>query len=187
MSMHLGKWDGLTEMTHALETTRLHLRRPTQADARVLCQLWRDEQVQQFMGGVRSQQDAEAQMASILQEWQDYKAGLWAVCEQGRDRPIGLCGFGIFEAEVEIIYKLFPTFWGRGYATEATTACLAYGFQILQLDCVIGITQEANCASRRVLEKVGMHYMRKLWRWESLQCVYEVTRAAWLAAEQSHL
>ena len=177
----MGKWDSLTQMAQTIETPRLLLRRPEQTDATVLSSLWCDEQVQQFMGGVLSQQDANARAADILQSWKDYKAGLWAVCERENNRPIGLCGLGIFEAEIEIIYKFFPIYWGRGYATEAVNASLAYGFQILQIDRIIGVTQEANYVSRHILEKVGMHHIHDLWKWDAPQRVYVLTRVEWLA------
>ncbi len=159
-----------------LETTRLLLRRPTVEDVAVLSGLWRDEQVQQFMGGVLSQQEADARVIDILKRWEDTGAGLWSVCEQGKDEPSGICGLGMFEEEMQIIYKLFPDIWGRGYATEAATAALAYGFQAWQLERIVGITQEANRASQHVLEKLGMHHVCSFWMWEAPQRYYELTR-----------
>lgn len=183
----MSKWDGLTQMAHVIETPRLLLRRPEQADVVALSGLWRDERVQQFMGGVLLPQDADARVADILQSWKDHKAGLWVVCEHEKKRPIGLCGLSIFEAEIEIIYKFFPDYWGRGYTTEAATASLAYGFQILQIDRIIGITQEANYASQHILEKLGMHHIHSLLKWDAPQRVYELTRVEWLAVGQDHL
>lgn len=177
----MSQWDSLAEMAQVVETTRLLLRRPVPTDARILSDLWRDERVQQYMGGVLSQHDADTHVANVLQSWKDYKAGLWAVYKRENNRLIGLCGLSIFEAEIEIIYKLFPDYWGHGYATEAATTTLAYGFQILKLDRIIGVTQEANHASQHVLEKIGMHYMRNLSKWNALQYVYELTRSEWLA------
>lgn len=181
----MSRWDGLAEMAQTIETTRLLLRRPKQADADILSGLWRDARVQQFMGGVLSQQDADTRVADILRSWRDYRAGLWTVCERRSKNIIGLCGLNVFEAEIEIIYKFFPAYWGHGYATEAATACLDYGFQILKLDRVIGVTQEANDASRRILEKVGMHSIRNISRWGASQYVYELTRSEWLGLQDS--
>ncbi len=180
----MSKWDGLAEMAQAIETSRLLLRRPEQADAEILSNLWRDERVQQFMGGVLSQQDADARVADILQSWKDHKAGLWAVYEREDNTLVGLCGLSIFEVEIEIIYKFFSTYWGCGYATEAVAASLAYGFQILQIDRIIGVTQEANSASQHILEKVGMHHIHSLWKWDAPQRIYELTRAEWLAQQE---
>lgn len=163
-----------------VETARLLLRRPIIKDAEVLSGLWRDEQVQHFMGGVLSQEGAEARVMDILMRWEDTGAGLWVVCEQGQNQQvIGICGLGMFESELEVIYKLFPDVWGRGYATEAATAALVYGFQVLQLPRIVGITQEANCASQHVLEKLGMRHVRNFWMWDAPQRFYELTREEW--------
>jgi [ribosomal protein S5]-alanine N-acetyltransferase len=163
-----------------IETSRLFLRRPMQRDVGTLSHFWRNEQVQQFMGGILSQQDAETRMLGILRQWEESNAGLWTVYERERGDLIGLCGFGMFESETEIIYKFFPAFWGLGYAMEAAVACLVYGFQTLQLDCIIGVTQEANQRSQRVLEKLGMHHVRTLWKWEAVQRIYKLDRTVWL-------
>ena len=139
------------------------------------------------LGGVLSQQDAEARMIGIVHQCEESEAGLWAVFEREQGDLIGLCGLGMFESETEVIYKFFPAFWGRGYATEAAVASLAYGFQTLQLDRIIGVTQEANQGSQRVLEKLGMHHVRTLWKWEAVQRVYELDRTAWLTQVTSYM
>ena len=58
--------------------------------------------------------------------------------------------------EVDLGYRFLPQYWGEGLATEASVACLAYGFGELGLKCIIGLTLPENRASMRVLEKVGM-------------------------------
>lgn len=61
-----------------------------------------------------------------------------------------------FVPAVEIGWRLLPEFWGRGYATEAARACLAFGFATLGLPEVVAFTTPANRRSRRVMERVGM-------------------------------
>jgi [ribosomal protein S5]-alanine N-acetyltransferase len=177
--------DRQSDMVEPIETSRLLLRRPTQKDIRILSDLWCNEQVQQFMGGILSQEDAEARMIGILSQWEESKVELWTVCEREENNLVGLCGFGMFESETELIYKLFPAFWGRGYATEAATACIAYGFQTLELDHIIGVTQEGNQRSQHILEKLGMRHRRTLWKWEAVQRVYELDRTVWLTEQRS--
>jgi ribosomal-protein-alanine N-acetyltransferase len=62
--------------------------------------------------------------------------------------------------EVEIGYGFQPAYWGRGLATEIAAACVRYGFDMLDLPSVVGVTVPHNTRSRRVLEKVGMAYER---------------------------
>ena len=56
----------------------------------------------------------------------------------------------------EIWYKLLPEYWGRGMATEAVKAMLAFGFGQLQLHRIECGWSIHNIASCKVMEKVGM-------------------------------
>lgn len=46
--------------------------------------------------------------------------------------------------------------WGRGYASEALTAILDFGFERLGLDRIWGAAMPENAASIRVMEKCGL-------------------------------
>ncbi len=88
--------------------------------------------------------------------------GLWAVEVVGGAPFIGFVGLSAarFEAPftpaVEVGWRLTPTAWGRGYATEAARAAVAYGFEELALDEIVSFTTVANTPSRRVMERLGM-------------------------------
>ena len=60
--------------------------------------------------------------------------------------------------EIEIGYWLARDAWGRGYATEASRAVLAWAMSAEgpALERVVGVTLPENNASKRVLEKIGM-------------------------------
>ena len=52
--------------------------------------------------------------------------------------------------------------WGRGCATEAATAVLAYGVGTLELRGIVAVAYEANVGSVRVIEKLGFEYVETL-------------------------
>jgi RimJ/RimL family protein N-acetyltransferase len=52
--------------------------------------------------------------------------------------------------------ELDPEYWGQGYATEATRAMMAFGFEQLGLHRLHADTIAGNSAARRTLEKLGM-------------------------------
>lgn len=56
----------------------------------------------------------------------------------------------------ELGYWIGLPYWGRGYATEAARACLAFGFEHFALHKVVANHVRANPASGRVMEKLGM-------------------------------
>ena len=57
---------------------------------------------------------------------------------------------------VEIGWRLASAYWGKGYATEAARAVLAYAFTILKLDEVVSFTVPENVRSQSVMCKIGM-------------------------------
>jgi RimJ/RimL family protein N-acetyltransferase len=47
--------------------------------------------------------------------------------------------------------------WGHGYASEAATGALRFGFETLKLHKIFATCDVENKGSARVLEKIGMH------------------------------
>ena len=77
---------------------------------------------------------------------------------------IGTCGMEPFDLEgqpeVELGYRLCLNFWGRGYAKEAATAMLSYGFVDLKLAPIMAFVLPQNKASIRILDQLGFRYLR---------------------------
>ena len=96
-----------------------------------------------------------------LKHWEEHRLGWWAVEPRLEARLIGWSGLQYLPetGEVEVAYLLSRTWWGRGLATEAATACLQYGFEEFGLDRIVGLTHPDNVASQRVLEKVGLAFV----------------------------
>ena len=60
--------------------------------------------------------------------------------------------------EIDLGYRFLPEYWGKGIATEASHAILAYGFEELKLSRIIAIALKEHSASIKVMEKVGMEF-----------------------------
>jgi RimJ/RimL family protein N-acetyltransferase len=58
----------------------------------------------------------------------------------------------------ELGYWIGVPYWGKGYATEAATAMVRYGFKTLQLHRILASHFANNVASARVLRKIGMRH-----------------------------
>jgi len=81
--------------------------------------------------------------------------GLWILTDAAGFA--GTCGLRATDAgDVEVLYSIEPARWGRGLATDAARAVLDQAFGTLGLPRVLGGVDDANHASRRVLEKLGM-------------------------------
>lgn len=78
---------------------------------------------------------------------------------------IGNCGIRMSApgaCEADIGYELAPAHWGRGYASEAARALLAFGFGELRVHRIWAQCVAENRASARVLEKIGMRQEGRL-------------------------
>ena len=66
----------------------------------------------------------------------------------------------------EVGYVLLPSQWGHGYANEAVTALLDWGFETLALNRVEADIDPRNAASARALERLGFTregHLRERW------------------------
>jgi RimJ/RimL family protein N-acetyltransferase len=63
-------------------------------------------------------------------------------------------------AEFELGYRLQPAHWGRGLATEGTQRLIEWAFADLGAERVWAQTMTLNVASRRVMERCGLRFVR---------------------------
>jgi len=94
---------------------------------------------------------------ATLRHWEEHGYGLWAV-EAAAGNLMGRAGIQIIPetGETEVDFLLGPSWWGKGFATEAARYALRFGFEEKGLDRIVGIVHPDNLASRKVLEKIGM-------------------------------
>lgn len=142
------------------ESSRLKLRHYTRDDLDDLDRLNSDAEVMRHLGGPASRADTEAMLEQRILAYYDQHPGLgvWATIERGSGACIGfhLLNHIRGESYIQVGYRLFPQYWGQGYATEMTIALLRYGFTTLSLPRITAITDLGNHGSQRVLLKAGL-------------------------------
>jgi len=149
---------------HILKTERLLLRELNTGDAVSFYELNLNANVIKYTGDAAFE-NVEA-TALFLQNYKDYQEngyGRWAVIDQSNGAFLGWCGLKYSKEthETDIGFRFFEHCWNKGYATESARACLDYGFKELGLKTIIGRAMEANIASIRVLEKLGLSYEKE--------------------------
>ncbi|MDY6902583.1 MAG: GNAT family N-acetyltransferase [Cyanobacteriota bacterium] len=79
------------------------------------------------------------------------------IAQQKNDLFIGSCGFSTPDKQqnCECFYALLPEYWGQGFATEAMTQLLDYGFHQLGIKGVIAHVNRDNLASIQVAGEIG--------------------------------
>jgi [ribosomal protein S5]-alanine N-acetyltransferase len=150
----------IAAMPLPLRTERLELRPFTDDDVPAMHRIYADREVMRYVatGAVSDSTRTRA----ILREYARRVAldgrGFLAVVDRASGEVIGDAGLEQRDApvhEVELGYTLARAWWGRGLATEAAAACVAYAFGELGMDELIAMVEPPNAASAHVLEKLG--------------------------------
>ncbi|GAA4681877.1 GNAT family N-acetyltransferase [Streptomyces youssoufiensis] len=178
-----------------VRTERLTLRRFTAADVENLVALDSDPRVMRFLTGEptpRAVIENEV-LPKILLDYRLGPAGRWAAVERATGSFLGWLSLQPpadgSVTDVELGYRLKASAWGRGLATEGARALIDKGFAELGVQRVWAETMAVNTASRRVMEKAGLRYVRTfhvhfddpLPGTEHGEVEYELRRVDWAA------
>lgn len=145
-----------------IRTERLLLRRWRPEDLAPFAAINADPLVVEFLPGPLAGRDSDALAARIEKHFVEHGFGFWAVEVLGGPAFIGLVGIAnvSFEAPftpaIEVGWRLASDQWGHGYASEAASAALGFGFDRLGIDEIVAFTAERNLRSRAVMERIGM-------------------------------
>ena len=102
-------------------------------------------------------------------------------------RLLGLTGYlpSRDGRRAEIGYWIGRPYWGNGYATEAASALIAFGFTSAGFEALTCCHFSDNPASRRVIEKLGFKATGNCSCWSEARRIqspaeqYELTRRDW--------
>jgi RimJ/RimL family protein N-acetyltransferase len=146
-----------------IETARLRLRPHRPADLDAMAALWSDPAVTRHIAPAPF--DREAVWARLLRyagHWSLMGYGFLAVEERASGRYAGEVGVAEFERGIEprldapeAGWVMAPWCHGRGYATEALAAILAWTDQARGFPSILCIIAPANAASIAVARKAG--------------------------------
>ncbi|OEH93056.1 GNAT family N-acetyltransferase [Bacillus solimangrovi] len=143
-----------------LESERLVMRELVEDDAQGILNCFSNEDVLRFYGQ-NPLTDVE-QVKKIIKNFAanyKQKQGIkWGIERKGTEGIIGTIGFHDWSSEhrrAEIAYALLPEHWGKGYATEAVSEVISYGFRELNLTRIGAVVFTENHASNKLLTKLG--------------------------------
>jgi len=145
-----------------LHTPRLILRNWHTEDLAVFAKLNDDEQVMRFFPTRLNPKQSDALAARIQTHIEQFGFGQWIVELREQPGMLGILGLqqvmfdSAFTPAVEIGWRLLPTYWHRGLATEAAQAALHFAFEQLELPQVLAFTVPANLPSQALMERLGM-------------------------------
>ena len=154
-----------------LDATRLRLRAVVEADVPDLLAVFGDAEVCRYwsrpaLADAAQAADLQREIAALFAERTLFQ---WAIADRATDRLIGTCTLAELSAEhrrAAVGYALRRDAWGRGHATDALRALLAFAFDALRLHRLEADVDPRNAASIRVLERLGFRYegcLRERW------------------------
>jgi RimJ/RimL family protein N-acetyltransferase len=147
-----------------LETERLRLRGHRIEDFTPSATMWADSKVTQYIGGrPLTEEEAWTRFLRYAGHWSVMNFGYWVVEEKAGGNFLGEVGFADYKRDIapslkgvpEIGWVLAAHAHGKGFATEAVRAAVAWGdqhFPSVRMACIIA---PENLLSVRIAEKCG--------------------------------
>lgn len=136
------------------------LRESEPADRTLVIDLYASADVHAYLGGPRPRDELEREVPPVPGQRPGYfvvdldgaPVGTVGLTRRDPGRPGRLPGG---PAQLELSYLFRPEAWGRGYATEACSAVLAWAADVLPEEPVVLCTQSANESSMRLAARLG--------------------------------
>jgi len=146
----------------AFETERLIVRALTEQDQDNFFLLNGSEEVMRYIRPVKTKEESDEHFKQILEMGDPTpQNGRWAVEDKATGRFIGSFAIIPIPSEPEktqLGYSFIPEYWGRGLATELAQAGLKYFLDNTSVPEIYAVSETANIASRKVLQKTGFRF-----------------------------
>lgn len=171
------------------ETERLIIRHYKEEDLPAFIEMNADEKVMEHFPNSLSEEESRAMFERLNTRLDETGKSFWAVELKENNDYIGFIGLSEpnFEANfmpcTEIGWRLRSKYWGKGYATEGSKACLQVGWDQFGLGEIVSFAVTGNLPSIHVMRKLGMIYDKnfihpQLQQWPEIEeCVlYRVSK-----------
>jgi len=148
-----------------IKTERLVLSHTELSDAAFLLDLYNTPKWIKYIGDrdVKTVDDARRYISDHLLPQID-KLGYGNYIIRHDAKPVGVCG--LYDRKglegVDLGFALHPNYEGQGFATEAARALMKLAWDHLSLASLSAITLEVNMPSRKVLQKLGFTFIKKV-------------------------
>ncbi|MBM3430929.1 MAG: GNAT family N-acetyltransferase [Bacteroidetes bacterium] len=174
-------------MTIIVETDRLILRELEHSDTHDLYEMDADPDVHLFIENnpVKSIDEITKVIKMLKKQYMENGIARWAVIDKSSNECIGWSGLKYVNQPInnhtnfyELGYRFKKKHWGKGFATESSTAILDYGFSNLNIANIFALTDPKNIRSKKVLHKLGFAHQETF--------DYEGTPTDWYELKKSN-
>ena len=112
----------------------------------------------------KSKHESQESIDKVLSKYKEHTFYCWGIALLEDDSIIGRIDLLRFDKQTNscsFAYMLGKEFWNCGFGTEALKAVFSFAFEKLQLTYIVADHMSENVASGKVMQKAGMHYVRK--------------------------
>lgn len=152
-------------MVIVAETQRLYLKVYEEGDIDDMKTFWGDQEVMEHCLGAIPHEHLFKVQEAYASCHEVNGLSVYAVVEKESGRVVGAAGFNVKDIQepVELLYHFAKNVWGKGYATEAATACVEYAKQHPKVKKIYASAAPQNAGSLKILEKIGFDYLGVKW------------------------
>ena len=156
----------MTTPNYLFRSARLGFRNWLDTDLEIMDAINTDPLVMEFFPGIKTREETSNFIVRMQQELAAKGFCYFAVDKLDDGKFIGFIGLSEqtfmsdFTPCIDIGWRLHSLEWGQGFATEGAKACLAYGFETLQLPSICSIAPAINTKSENVMKKIGMEKVK---------------------------
>ena len=155
--------DGDSAPMDRIETDRLIMRRLSEGDVTLYCDLYGDPHAMHFVGPPLSRERAERSFRIVLesQDRRPIRRLFLAIVEKASQQAIGIGGYPDLDAgrrRVEAGMILKPESIGRGFGKEGLGALVTHAFAVFPVDVVWIQHAAENPIARRVPISLGFSH-----------------------------
>ena len=146
-----------------LETDRLFIRRFQKTDFRNFLNLHQSPIIMKYFdGGAKTMAQAKKRFSEVIEHQNRYGFSYYNIFLKSTGEYIGQAGlYYNYDMSINLCYAFLEQYHKKGYAVEAITEILRYGFNKLNFSTITAMSAPENYGSRHLLEKVGAKFERE--------------------------
>ena len=145
-----------------IETDRLLIRTWMPGDATKVEKMFADPEVMRYIGagGPWLPERTRELIGVMIERYERSGIGVWPVVLKEGSVLVGECGLQPLpnSTDIEIAYLFDKPYWGAGYAYEAASAVLDWGFNQHGLQRIVAVIAPENARSIKLANRLGMRF-----------------------------
>ncbi len=174
-----------------LTTPRLRLEPYTDAHLEGLHLINSNEEVMRYITGKPvSYEETKAHIELTKELWRINGYASWCFIEKMTNQIIGTGGIQHLEFNqenpLEIGWRILPSKWHQGFATEAAQCMMKYAFDARGLEILYSVCHPDNIGSEKIMRRLDMTF-RGIEKWYDLDTkAYQITKEQYQKNQPKH-